>query len=103
MREKKNCVPAVHFAWPVASPFPVPEISPLILRNIWKVHKTVSLVAVIPESREGRGGKRTRSTEDDEDVMQRDSKRQTTLQRKVSPVVIRRLVAEYIIDDMLPL
>ena len=72
-------------------------------KHLESVHKTVSLVAVTPESREGRGGKSKRSTEDDEDVVQRDSKRQTTLQRKVSPVVIRSLVAEYIIDDMLPL
>ena len=34
---EKNCAPAVHFARPVASRFPVPEIPPPILRNIWKV------------------------------------------------------------------
>ena len=63
------------------------------------VHKTVKLVAIVPE-----GGKRKRTTEDDEDEMHRDSKKQATLQRKVSPVIIiRSLVAKYIIDDMLPL
>ena len=62
------------------------------------VHKTVKLVAIVPE-----GGKRKRTTEDNEDEMHRDSKKQAKLQRKVSPVVIRSLVAKYIIDDLLPL
>ena len=67
-------------------------------KHLETVHKTEKLVAIVPE-----GGKRKRTTEDDEDEMHRDSKKQATLQRKVSPVVIRSLVAKYIIDDMLPL
>ena len=73
-------------------------------KHLETVHKTEKLMAVIPESREGRrGGKCKRDTEDDEDEMYGHSKKQATLQRKVSPVVIRSLVAEYIVDDMLPL
>ena len=54
----------------------------------------------MPESRRGKvGGKCKRATEDNEDEMHGDSKKQA----KVSPVVIRSLVAEYIIDDVLPL
>ena len=98
MREKRICVLAVNFARPAASRFPVPEIPPQILKHLETVHKTEKLVAIVPE-----GGKRKRTTEDDEDEMHRDSKKQATLQRKVPPVVIRSLVAKYIIDDMLPL
>ena len=68
------------------------------------VHKNVNLVAVIPEGAEGRRcGKCKRTKEDDEYEMHRDTKRRSMLQRKVSPAVFRSLVAEYIIDDMLPL
>ena len=73
-------------------------------KHLETVHKTVKLVAVVPEGGEGKvGAKCKRTTEDDEDEIHRDSKKQATLQRKVSPVVIRSLVAKYIIDDMLPL
>ena len=73
-------------------------------KHLDTVHKNVNLVAVIPEGAEGRGrGKRKRTKEDDECEMHKDTKRQSMLQRKVSPAVVRSLVAEYIIDDMLPL
>ena len=39
----------------------------------------------------------------DEDEIHRHTKRQSTLQRKVSPAAVKSLVAEYIIDNMLPL
>ena len=63
-------------------------------KHLETVHKTEKLMAVIPESREGRrGGKRKRGIEDDEDEMHGHSKKQATLQRKVSPVVIRSLTS----------
>jgi len=56
----------------------------------------LTLVAVIPE-----GSKGKRPTEGE---VPRNSKRQATLQaRAVSPAAIRGLVAQYIVDDMLPL
>ena len=53
-------------------------------------------MAVIPE-----GSKRKGSVEDE---VPRSSKRQATLQGKaVSPAAIRGLVAQFIVNDMLPL
>ena len=63
------------------------------------VHKTVNLVAILLEGVGGR--KRKRPAGDNGDS---SSKKQATLDRKgVSSVEVRKLVTEYIIDDMLPL
>ena len=68
-------------------------------KHLDSVHKSVNLVAVLPES--VGGGKRKRPVGDNGDS---GSKRQATLDRKgVSSVEVRKLVTEYIIDDMLPL
>ena len=65
-------------------------------KHLDTVHKTVKLMGVIPE-----GSKRKRSVEDE---VPRSSKRQATLQGKaVSPAAIRGLVAQFIVNDMLPL
>ena len=68
-------------------------------KHLDSVHKSVNLVAVLPES--VGGGKRKRPVGDNGDS---GSKRQATLDRKgVSSVEVRKLITEYIIDDMLPL
>ena len=65
-------------------------------KHLDSVHKTVNLVAILSEG--VGGGKRKRPAGDS------CSKRQATLDRKgVSSVEVRKLVTEYIIDDMLPL
>ena len=65
-------------------------------KHLDTVHKTVKLVAVIPE-----GSKRKRPAEGE---VLRSSKRQATLQEKaVSPAAIRGLVAQFIVNDMLSL
>ena len=65
-------------------------------KHLDSVHKTVNLVAIFPEST-----KRKRPAGDNGDNM---SKRQATLDRRgVSSVEVRKLVTEYIVDDMLPL
>ena len=65
-------------------------------KHLDTVHKTVKLVAVIPEV-----SKRKRPAEGG---VPRSSKRQATLQEKaVSPAAIRGLVAQFIVNDMLPL
>ena len=72
-------------------------------KHLDTVHKTVALVPIVPE---GKGtGKRKRSSVDDVDDLQRQSKRQSTLITKalVSPTEIMNRIAEYIINDMLPL
>ena len=77
---------------------PVPEIQLPILRNTYmdSVHKTVNLVAILPET-----VKRKRSAEEDGG---NEAKRQATLDKRgVSSEEVRKLVMEYIIDDMLPL
>ena len=48
-------------------------------KHLETVHKTVKLIAIVPE-----GGKRKRTTEDDEDKMHRDSKKQATYITKKS-------------------
>ena len=68
-------------------------------KHLDSVHKMVNLVAILPES--VGGGKQKRPAGDNGDSC---SKRQATLDRKgVSSVEVRKLVTEYIIDDMLPL
>ena len=65
-------------------------------KHLDTVHKTVKLVAFIPE-----GSKCKRSVEG---KVPRSSKRQATLQEKaVLPAAIRGLVAQFIVNDMLPL
>lgn len=68
-------------------------------KHLDSVHKTVNLVAIVPES--GGGGKRKRPAGDNGDSR---CKRQATLDRRgVSSLEVRKLVLEYIIEDMLPL
>ena len=63
------------------------------------VHKTENLVAILPEERAS--AKRKRSVADNGDNA---PKKQATLQRRsVSLKEVRKVVTEYIIDDMLPL
>ena len=63
----------------------------------------MALVPIVPEGK--RNGKRKRTPVDDVDDFQRQSKRQSTLITKalVSPTEIMNRIAEYIINDMLPL
>ena len=68
-------------------------------KRLETVHKTTNLVAILPEGIAGT--KRQRSAGDRED---NDSKKQRTLDRRVvSSQEVRKVVTEYIIDDMLPL
>ena len=68
-------------------------------KHLDNVHKTVNLVTILPEERGD--AKRKRSAADNGD---NEPERQATLQRRnVSPREVRKLVTEYIIDDMLPL
>ena len=65
-------------------------------KHLDSVHKTVNLVAILPET-----VKRKRSAEDDGG---NEAKRQATLDKRgVSSEEVRKLLMEYIIDDMLPL
>ena len=65
-------------------------------KHLDSVHKTVNLVAIFPEST-----KCKRPAGDNGDNM---SKKQATLDRRgVSSVEVRKLITEYIVDDMLPL
>ena len=68
-------------------------------KHLDSVHKTVNLLAILSEG--VGGGKQKRPAGD---IGDSSSKRQATLDRKgVSSVEVRKLVTEYIIDDMLPL
>ena len=69
-------------------------------KHLETVHKTVVLVPITPETR-----KRKRSSVDEGEELQRQPKKQSTLTTKasVSPAKMKNLVAEYIINDMLPL
>ena len=71
-------------------------------RDLETVHKTVALVPIAPE---GRTSKRKRSSVDEAEELQRQPKKQSTLMTKasVSPAKMKNLVAEYIINDVLPL
>ena len=73
-------------------------------KHLETVHKTVSLVPIIPAEGK-RTSKRKRSPVDEGEELQRQPKKQSTLLTKasVSPAKMRNLVAEYIINDMLPL
>ena len=65
-------------------------------KHLDSAHKTVNLVAIFPEST-----KHKRPAGDNGDNM---SKQQATLDRRgVSLVEVRKLVTEYIVDDILPL
>lgn len=65
-------------------------------KHLDSVHKTANLVAILPET-----SKRKRSEEDNGG---NQAKRQATLDRRgVSSNEVRKLVMEYIIEDMLPL
>ena len=75
----------------------MPETRRPIL-SLDSVHKSMNLVAVLPESVGGR--KRKRPIGDNRDS---GSKRQATHRKGVSSVEVRKLVTEYIIDDMFPL
>jgi len=64
-------------------------------KHLDSVHKTTSLIAILPQTT-----KRKRS-EDDEG---NQAKRQATLERRaISSEEIRKVVMEYVIEDMLPL
>ena len=71
-------------------------------KHLDNVHKTENLVAILPETaRAGANAKRKRSAADNGDNA---PKKQATLQRRsVSLMEVRKVVTEYIIDDMLPL
>lgn len=73
-------------------------------KHLETVHKTVALVPIIPAEGK-RTGKRKRSSVDEGEELQRQPKKQSTLMTKasISPAKMRNLVAEYIINDMLPL
>ena len=69
-------------------------------KHLETVHKTMALVPITPETR-----KRKRSSVDEGEELQRQPKKQSTLTTKasVSPAKMKNLVAEYILNDMLPL
>ena len=72
-----------------------------IKKHLESVHKAVNLVASLPESVGGGKQKRPMAKGDNGDS---SCKRQATLDRKgASSVEVRKLVIEFIIDDMLPL
>jgi len=83
-----------------ASAKPLSEIRrPILKKHLETVHKTVNLVAILPEAIAGT--KHQRSAGDSED---NDSKKQRTLDRRVvSSQEVRKVVTEYIIEEMLPL
>ena len=68
-------------------------------KHLETVHKTMNLVAILPKGIAGTWSQR--SAEDRED---NDSTKQRTLDRRVvSSQEVKKIVTEYIIEDMLPL